>query len=52
MLKVTHFIHDGNSSADNSMLDDSQALQATVQRIHTYVAGLEEKVDALQKKKS
>ena len=28
-----------------------QALQAAVQRIHTYVSSLEEKVDALQKKK-
>ncbi len=29
----------------------TQALQAAVQKIHTYVASLEEKMDAMEKKK-
>lgn len=33
------------------LTEDIYALQAAVQRIHTYVSSLEEKVDSLQKKK-
>ena len=40
-------------SADQKLicLASTQALQAAVQKIHTYVASLEEKMDAMEKKK-
>lgn len=37
--------------ADDDAFWVGQALQAAVQRIHTYVTNLEEKVEGLQKKK-
>ena len=37
--------------ADFVLLVPTQALQAAVQKIHTYVATLEEKMEAMEKKK-
>ncbi|KAI4145134.1 MAG: hypothetical protein LQ340_006394 [Diploschistes diacapsis] len=37
--------------ANEMLTEDIYALQAAVQRIHNYVGSLEEKVDAMQKKK-
>ena len=37
--------------ADFVLLIPTQALQAAVQKIHTYVATLEEKMEAMEKKK-
>ena len=37
--------------ADFVLLISTQALQAAVQKIHTYVATLEEKMEAMEKKK-
>ena len=38
------------SRADLVLLISTQALQAAVQKIHTYVATLEEKMEAIEKK--
>ncbi|KAI4135165.1 MAG: hypothetical protein LQ347_000900 [Umbilicaria vellea] len=48
---VYYYILDEYKVSNELLTEDIYALQAAVQRIHTYVTTLEEKVDALQKKK-
>ncbi|MCJ1336277.1 hypothetical protein MMC09_001553 [Bachmanniomyces sp. S44760] len=46
-----YYILEEYKVSNELLTEDIYALQASVQRIHTYVSTLEEKVDALQKKK-
>ncbi|KAA6413243.1 MAG: hypothetical protein FRX48_02987 [Lasallia pustulata] len=48
---VYYYILEEYKVSNELLTEDIYALQAAVQRIHTYVTTLEEKVDALQKKK-
>jgi len=48
---VYTYILDEYKVSNELLTEDIYALQAAVQRIHSYVTTLEEKVDALQKKK-
>ncbi|MCJ1248809.1 hypothetical protein MMC30_006029 [Trapelia coarctata] len=48
---VYKYILDEYKVSNELLTEDIYALQAAVQRIHSYVTTLEEKVDALQKKK-
>ena len=45
------FFYPERPRADFVLLIRMQALQAAVQKIHTYVATLEEKMEAMEKKK-
>jgi len=48
---VYYYILEEYKVSNELLTEDIYALQAAVQKIHTYVTGLEEKVDALEKKK-
>ena len=51
---IHSFIQDKRRRSDRLIfvfLFSTQALQAAVQKIHTYVASLEEKMDAMEKRK-
>ncbi|KAI9872061.1 MAG: hypothetical protein M1830_002105 [Pleopsidium flavum] len=48
---VYYYILEEYKVSNELLTEDIYALQAAVQRIHTYVTNLEEKVDSLQKKK-
>ncbi|KAL9122414.1 MAG: hypothetical protein Q9187_001034 [Circinaria calcarea] len=48
---VYYYILEEYKVSNELLTEDIYALQAAVQRIHSYVTTLEEKVDALQKKK-
>ncbi|KAL8938919.1 MAG: hypothetical protein Q9216_003639 [Gyalolechia sp. 2 TL-2023] len=46
-----YYILDDYRVSNELLTEDIYALQAAVQRLHTYIGSLEEKVDSIQKKK-
>ncbi|KAI4181886.1 MAG: hypothetical protein LQ348_004945 [Seirophora lacunosa] len=46
-----YYVLDEYRVSNELLTEDIYALQAAVQRLHTYVSSLEEKMDAMQKKK-